>query len=151
MLSYSLGGVIREVLVRMVALMTTILFTHVAVHSVCKSLAIGCLAALVSALAGFITALLASSFEQVTTIQTLILTPLIYVGGVFSPASALPDWAQQLSLANPMFYAVNAFRYGFLGVSDVDFAVSLYVMCTSALLLFVAAVILTSRGVGIRE
>lgn len=150
-LSYVLGGVIRGVLVGTVALTTTILFTLAAVHSLCESLVIGRLAALVSALGGLITALLATSFEQVTTIQTLILTPLIYVGGVFSPASAFPAWAQLLSVANPMFYAVNALRYSFLGVSDVNFAMSLFAMCTSAVLLFVVALMLISRGVGIRE
>jgi ABC-2 type transport system permease protein len=150
-LGYVLGGVIRGVLVGITALMVTILFTHVAVHSVLASVTVVCLAALVSALSGFITALFASSFDQVTTIQTLILTPLMYVGGVFNQVATLPLWMQKLSRANPMFYIVNAFRYGVLGISEVSFSTALLMMCASGFALFVAAVILISRGVGIRE
>jgi len=150
-LGYVLGGMIRGILVGMVALATAMLFTHIKVHSVFTSAAVVCVAALVSALSGFITALFASSFDQVTTIQTLILTPLMYVGGVFNPVATLPNWAQGLSLLNPMFYTVSALRYGFLGISDVNFAMALFTMCASGLTLFVAAVLLIARGVGIRE
>ena len=151
LLGYVMGGVIRGVLVGMAALVTTVLFTHLHVHSVFASVAVVCLAALVSALGGFITALLANSFVQVTTIQTLIITPLMYVGGVFNSIATLPGWAQRLSLANPMFYAVNAVRYGFLGISDVGCGKAVFMMSASGLILYVAAMKLMARGVGIRE
>jgi ABC-2 type transport system permease protein len=115
-----------------------------------RSVSVVCLAALVSALGGFITALFATSFDQVTTIQALILTPLVYVGGVFNSVATLPGWAQRLSLANPMFYTVNAFRNGFLGVSDVGFGTAFFIMCASGLVLFGAALKFVARGVGIR-
>jgi len=150
-LGYVLGGVIRGVLVGTIALLVIVLFTHLDVHSVVISLAVICLAAMVSALAGFITALFASSFDQVTNIQALILTPLMYVGGVFNPVASLPVWMRELSLANPMFYIVNAFRYGVLGISEVSLGTALFIMCASGLALFAAAVVLISRGVGIRE
>ena len=88
---------------------------------------------------------------QVTTIQTLIITPLMYVGGVFNSIATLPGWAQRLSLANPMFYAVNAVRYGFLGISDVGCGKAVFMMSASGLILYVAAMKLMARGVGIRE
>ena len=150
MSGYVIGGVIRGVAVGMIALATTALFTHLHIHSVLASVAVVCLAALLSALCGFITALFANSFDQVNTIQTLILTPLVYVGGVFNSVATLPSWAQRLSLANPMFYAVNALRYGFLGISDVSFAGAFLIMCASGVILFVAALKLTARGTGIR-
>jgi ABC-2 type transport system permease protein len=87
----------------------------------------------------------------VTTIQILILTPLTYLGGVFNSIASLPDWTQELSLVNPMYYMVNAFRYGFLGISDMPVSVAFSVISAFGAVLLVAAVILMARGSGIRE
>lgn len=151
MMGYVTGGVIRGLLVGLAAALTALLFTQLNVHSVFVSMVALVLAALVSALGGFITAMLAKSFEHVTTIQILILTPLTYVGGVFNSISTLPKWAQELSLVNPMFYLVNAFRYGFLGVSDVPVATALFLVCAFGSVLFIAAVRLMARGSGLRS
>jgi ABC-2 type transport system permease protein len=151
MAGYVIGGAIRGLLVGLIALVVTALFTHLRVYSVTESIAVVCIAALVAALGGFITALLANSFEQVTTIQSLILTPLLYVGGVFNPVATLPHGAQQLSLANPMFYLLNAFRWSFLGRSDVSFPLALAIICVSGLALLVAALKLLTRGLDVRE
>ena len=145
------GRAVQHVALGLIALVVTRLFTHLSVYSVTESITVVCLAALASALGGFITALLANSFEQVTTIQALILTPLLYVGGIFNPIATLPHWAQQLSRANPMFYLVNAFRWSFLGTSEVSFPLALAIMCASGLILFVVALKLVTRGLGIRE
>ena len=151
MAGYVVGGMIRGLLVGMAVGLTTLLFTGMDVHSVAVSLAALLLAALVSALVGFITAMLAKSFEHVTTIQILILTPLTYVGGVFSPISTLPNWAQELSLVNPMFYMVNAFRFGFLGVSDVSVSAAFCIVFACGAVSLLAAVALMARGSGMRE
>jgi ABC-2 type transport system permease protein len=151
MAGYVIGGAIRGLLVGLIALVVAALFTHLYVDSITESILVVCLAALAAALGGFITALLANSFEQVTTIQALILTPLLYVGGAFNSVAMLPHWAQQLSLANPMFYLVNAFQWRFLGVSDVSFPLALAIMCASGLTLLVAALKLITRGLDIRE
>jgi ABC-2 type transport system permease protein len=80
-----------------------------------------------------------------------VLTPLTYFGGVFYSVSLLPDWARTLSYANPILYMVNAFRYGFLGVSDVDVRAAFALMVGAAVTLFTAALILMNRGTGIRD
>jgi len=149
MTGYVIGGMIRGCLVGIAAVATTLLFTRLHVHSVFLSVAALLLAALVSALGGFITAMFAKSFDQVATIQTLILTPLMYIGGVFNSVSTLPNWAQKLSLANPMFYIVNAFRYGVLGVSDVPIGTAFSIMVASGFVLFLAAMKLMALGSGI--
>lgn len=151
MLGYVMGGVVRGFLVGAAAAVTTLLILHLHVRSVLVTMAALSLAALVSSLAGFITGLFARSFEQVQMIQGSILTPLMFFGGVFNPVSMLPDWAQKLSLANPMLYMVNAVRYGLLGVSDVPVGLTLAVMCAAAIALFAVAVKLLARGQGIRE
>ena len=68
------------------------------------------------------------NFDQVNWIPTFILTPLTYFGGVFYSVSLLPPWAQKLSYVNPILHMVNAFRYGFLGISDVNVWVAFSLM-----------------------
>ena len=80
-----------------------------------------------------------------------MLTPLTYLGGVFYTIKLLPSWAQTISHANPILYMVNAFRYGFLGVSDVDIRFAYTMMIGAAVALFTANVWLLQRGVGTRE
>jgi len=103
------------------------------------------------ALAGFLNALFAKNFDQVNWIPAFVLTPLTYFGGVFYSVSLLPDWARTLSYVNPILYMVNAFRYGFLGVSDVDVGMAFALMAAAAVVLFTLAVALMNRGTGIRD
>ena len=84
-------------------------------------------------------------------IPAFVLTPLTYFGGVFYSISLLPPWAQQLSYVNPILYMVNAFRYGFLGVSDVHIGVAFALMAAAAVVLFAVCVLLMNRGAGTRE
>lgn len=150
-LGYVAGGMIRGVLVGAVAAVSALFFAHVHVHSAFLSITVLLLAALVSALGGFITAMFAKSFEQVNAIQDFILTPLMYVGGVFNSLAMLPDWAQKLSLVNPLFYVVNGFRYGVLGVSDVPVGAALSIMSGFAIALFLVALKLMAHGSGARD
>jgi ABC-2 type transport system permease protein len=151
MLGYVIGGVLRGVVVGAAAAVTALLFTRLHVEFVLVTVVALTLAALVSSLGGFIAALFAKTFEQVQMIQTSILTPLMFVGGVFNPVSALPAWAQKLALANPMLYMVDAVRYGLLGISDVPVGLSFTLMGALAIVLFLAAVKLLAAGKGIRD
>jgi len=114
-------------------------------------LAAGLLTSVIFALGGFLNALFAKNFDQVNWIPTFILTPLTYFGGVFYSITLLPPWAQQVSYVNPILHMVNAFRFGFLGVSDVNIGIAFTLMAAAAAALFAAAVALMNRGTGIRE
>jgi ABC-2 type transport system permease protein len=109
------------------------------------------LTSIVFALGGFINAIFAKNFDHISWFPTFILTPLTYFGGVFYSILLLPGWAMALSHANPILYMVNAFRYGFLGVSDVNVALAFGIMLGFAAALYTLAVVLMNRGVGIRE
>lgn len=148
---YVVGGVARGFVVGAAAAITTLLFIHIHVRSVLVTCAALSLSALVSSLAGFVTALFAKTFEQVRAIEGLILTPLMFFGGVFNPVSVFPDWAQKLALANPLLYMVNAVRYGLLGISDVPVGMTFVVMGVAAITLFLAGVKLLAHGKGIRD
>jgi ABC-2 type transport system permease protein len=129
----------------------SLLFTHLHVQHLAVILAAVLLTSLSFALGGFLNALFAKNFDQVNWIPTFVLTPLTYFGGVFYSIALLPPWAQRLSFVNPILYMVNAFRYGFLGVSDVDVGVAFTLMTLAAAVLFAVAVTLMDRGTGIRD
>ena len=147
---YVIGGVLRGSMVAAAVTATALLFIPPEIHSIVASGGALLMAALATALLGFITSTFAKSFEHVTTALILIVAPLTYIGGVFTPISTLPEWAQRLSFANPMFYFVNALRFGVLGVSDVpiDLAMSFGFAFVAALL--VAAIMRLRRGSALR-
>jgi ABC-2 type transport system permease protein len=148
---YATGGVLRGVLVGAAVSIVSLLFTHLHVQHLLVVLSALLLTSLTFALGGFLNALFAKNFDQVNWIPSFVLTPLTYFGGVFYSISLLPGWAQSLSYANPILYMVNAFRFGFLGVSDVHVLGAFGLMTLAALTLFAAAVVLMNRGTGIRE
>ena len=148
---YVAGGVVRGLLVGSGVTIVTLLFTHLQVQHALVIVAAVLLSSITFSLGGFLNALYAKNFDQVNWIPTFVLTPLNYFGGVFYSVSLLPAWAQKLSYVNPILYMVNAFRFGFLGVSDVDIWIAFSLMAAAALALFITAVMLMNRGAGIRE
>jgi ABC-2 type transport system permease protein len=148
---YATGGVVRGVLVGLAVTLVSLVFTHLHLHHLLVVLAALLLTSFTFALGGFLNAMFAKNFDQVNWIPTFVLTPLTYFGGIFYSISLLPDWARRLSYANPILYMVNAFRFGFLGVSDVHLGLAFALMAAAALALYALAVVLMNRGTGIRD
>ncbi len=148
---YAVGGLVRGLLVGAAVTIVSLVFTHLHVEHPLLVVAALLLTSLTFGLAGFLNALYAKNFDQVNWIPAFVLTPLTYFGGVFYSISLLPEWARQLSYVNPILYMVNAFRYGFLGVSDVHVGGAFALMAAAAVLLFTLCVKLMNRGSGIRE
>ncbi len=145
------GGMLRGLLVGLVVTVVSLLFTHLVVHHPFFSLAAALLTSASFALGGFINAVFARNFDQVNWIPAFVLTPLTYFGGVFYSITLLPAWAQKLSYLNPILHMVGAFRYGFLGTTDVNVVAAFFFMLLLTLLLFGVAVTLMNRGVGMRD
>jgi len=150
-LGYVAGGMVRGLLVGLIVTIIALFFTHLHVEHLYIVIAAVLLTSVVFALGGFVNAVFAKNFDQITFVPTFILTPMTYLGGVFYSISMLPEWAQTVSKANPILYMVNAFRYGFLGHSDVDIGFSFTIMVLFVVVLFTACVMLMNRGTGIRE
>jgi ABC-2 type transport system permease protein len=150
-LGYVAGGVLRGLLVGLIVSVIALFFTRLHVEHPLIVVAAVLLTSVVFSLGGFVNAVFAKNFDQITFVPTFILTPMSYLGGVFYSISMLPGWAQTVSKANPILYMVNAFRFGFLGHSDVDVGFSFAIMIVSVLVLFAACVLLMNRGTGIRE
>jgi ABC-2 type transport system permease protein len=150
-IGYVMGGVLRGLLVGLVVTIIALFFTRLHVEHLFVVIAAVLLTSVVFSLGGFINAVFAKNFDQISFVPTFILTPMTYLGGVFYSISMLPDWAQAVSKANPILYMVSAFRYGFLGISDVDVGFSFAIMIGAVLVLFAACVWLMNRGTGIRD
>ena len=145
------GGVLRGMLVGLLVTIIALFFTRLEVQHPLITISIVILSSVVFALAGFINAVFARKFDDISIVPTFVLTPLTYLGGVFYSISLLPDFWQKVSLANPILYMVNAFRYGILGTSDIDIGVAYTILLVFVVLLFTASLQLLNRGVGIRE
>ena len=150
-LGYALGGVTRGFLVGTVVTIVSLFFTRLGVLHPLLIVSAAFLTSFVFALGGFINAMLAKNFDQISWFPTFILTPLTYLGGVFYSIRMLPRWALEASHANPILYMVSAFRYGFLGTADIDLRLAYAIMVIAAVGMFSLAVALMNRGVGIRD
>ena len=151
LLGYVGGAVLRGVMVGAIVLCIAMLFTKVRVPHPLVMVSSVLLGAIIFSLAGFINAVYAKKFDDVAIVPTFILTPLTYLGGVFYSVKLLPDWAEAATHANPIFYMVNAFRYGLLGVSDVSMWTAYGLMFGFVAVLGGFALWLLKRGTGMRS
>jgi ABC-2 type transport system permease protein len=148
---YVAGGMLRGLLVGAAVTAVSFFFTRLAVAHVFAIVSAVLLTSMVFSLGGFINALFAKNFDQISWFPTFVLAPLTYLGGVFYSINMLPNWAHVAALANPILYMVSAFRYGFLGTTDVDLWLAYGIMIGAAASMFALAVILLNRGTGIRD
>lgn len=145
------GGIVRGLLVGSVVTGISLLFTDIAVHNLAITLSVYLLTATLFALAGFINAIFADSFDDISIIPNFVLTPLSYLGGIFYSVSMLPDIWQTISLANPVLYMINAFRYGLIGVTDINIEIAFLMTGGFILFLTLLSVFLLHKGIGIKN
>ncbi|GGB41043.1 transport permease protein [Oceanisphaera marina] len=145
------GGVIRGLLVGLIVSLVSLFFVDLHIEHLFSVVVTVFLTAVLFSLAGLLNAIFARSFDDVSIIPTFILTPLTYLGGVFYSISLLPDFWQGVSHINPVLYMVNAFRYGFLGISDVPLTVAYGIIIGFIALFYTAAWYLIHTGRGLRS
>ncbi|MGB5209584.1 MAG: ABC transporter permease [Gammaproteobacteria bacterium] len=145
------GGVVRGLLVGLLVTLIALFFTDLTPVYPFVTVSVVFLTAVVFSLAGFINAVFARKFDDISIVPTFVLTPLTYLGGVFYSIRLLPEFWQQVSLANPILYMVNAFRYGILGVSDISLGRAYLIIFVFIILLYTLALTLLKRGIGTRE
>ncbi len=150
-LGHVLGGVTRGLIVGAVVTVIALFFTRLEVHNPWIAISVVLLTAMVFSLGGLLNAIFAKKFDDVSIIPSFVLAPLTYLGGVFYSVSLLPEFAQRASMLNPILYMINAFRYGVLGVSDIDIATAYGIILLFLVGLFALAMWLINRGTGIRE
>jgi len=147
---YVTTGILRGFLIGIVVSIIALLFTRLHVHHLLLTLGISLLASTLFSIAGFINALYAKKFDDIAFIPTFVLTPLTYFGGVFYSITMLPAFWEKVSHLNPILYLVSMFRYGLLGVSDVNVPAAFLVTVLFTVALYYVALRLLKRGTGLR-
>tara|TARA_R110001592_G_scaffold38609_2_gene127288 strand:+ start:1476 stop:2249 length:774 start_codon:yes stop_codon:yes gene_type:complete len=151
LLGYVIGGVTRGLLVAVVVTIVSLFFTRLHIHSYLVVILIVLMTSILFALAGFINAVYANNFDDISIVPTFVLTPLIYLGGVFYSMDMLPDFWAGVSRLNPLVYVVNAFRYGVLGVSDVSLPFAMGMIAIFTVLAFAFSMHLLNSGKRLRQ
>jgi ABC-2 type transport system permease protein len=145
------GGILRAFLTGILVVAVSLFFTHLVIFNALILLAVAFLTSLMFSLAGIVNAIYAKSFDAISIVPNFVLTPLTYLGGVFYSINLLPPFFAKLSLANPILYMVNAFRYGFLGVSDVPMTHAFAVIIGCTVVLLVWTLMLFRNGAGLKK
>jgi len=148
---YVMGGVGRGLAVGFIVTLLSLGFTNLHIEHVGVTASVILLTAILFSLGGFINAVYATKFDDISIVPTFILTPLTYLGGVFYSISLLPEFWQVISKFNPILYMVNTFRYGILGVSDVSIFFAYSMIIGFIVLLFSFSLHLLNKGQGIRS
>jgi len=148
---YVAGGVARAALVSVIVFIVSLFFTSIAVKHIFIGIFFALLAAILFSLAGLFNAIFAKSFDDISIFPTFVLTPLIYLGGVFYSIQMLPPFWQGISQFNPILYIINGFRYSFLGITDVNPALSMGIILVFIVALTAINWWLLARGTGMKN
>ncbi len=150
-LGFATGGIARGLCVGFAVTIVSMFFTALHIQNILTVVVTALMTAMLFSLAGLVNAIFANSFDDINIVPTFVLTPLTYLGGVFYSISMLPVLWQNVSLANPILYMVNAFRYGVLGVSDIPLSVSYLIICLFIAGLFLLNLYLMKRSTSLRS
>jgi len=151
LLGYVSGGVMRAFVVGVAVFFVTTLFTDIPVYNVWLVILITFLTAFLFSTAGFINAVYAKSFDDINIVTTFVLTPLTYLGGTFYSIDALPQVWQDISVFNPIAYIISSYRLAFLGLEETSIVLSLIIIIALIIILFMLALMILSKGIGIKN
>lgn len=150
-LGFVAGGVARGLTVGLAVTAVSLVFSDLQIHNLAILISVVFLTSVLFSLAGLINGVYANSFDDISIIPTFVLTPLTYLGGIFYSIHLLSDFWQSVSLINPILYMVNTFRYGFLGISDINVTVSYIIISGFIAGLYLLSAYLLKTGYGIRK
>lgn len=151
LMGWSVGGMLRGILIGLIVFGVSFFFTQPDIQHPFIILLFVVLTSLLFAFGGFLNALFATKFDDVSVFPTFVLTPLTYLGGVFYSVGSLPPFWQTVSKFNPIVYIMDGFRYGFYGFSEMNVWASLAVLCVFTLILFFLNLHFLNRGTGLRN
>lgn len=151
LLGYVMGGVARGLGVALIVTVIAMFFTDLEITHYAITISIVVMTSILFSMAGFINAVFANSFDDISIIPTFVLTPLIYLGGVFYSTDLLPEFWAGVSKLNPILYVVNAFRYGVLGISDIDIGWAFVMVGGFTVVAFFYCLHLLNSGTRLRE
>ena len=147
LLGYITGGIVRGVIVGFFVFLTTSFFVDFDIHNIFISIIILILTSTLFSIAGFINAIFAKDFDDISIIPTFILMPMTYLGGMFYSIKILPEFWQNISMFNPIYYMVSGFRFGFFNTDSVNIVNSILVLIVMIIALFLLAIYFMNKEV----
>ena len=150
LLAFSLGGFARGMIVALLTFVASSLLVDLPVEHILVLVPSLFLVGFFFSQLGVLIGVRAEQFDDVAFAQTFVLTPLIFLGGVFYSASLLPEPYETLTHFNPLFYMINLVRYGFVGYTEVSIALSLAALTAATAILFLVNLRLFSKGYRLR-
>ncbi len=145
LLGYVSGGVSRGFAVGLGVSIAMSFFIDFEINNMLIVFIIFLFTSILFSLAGFINAIFAQSFDDISIVPTFILMPMTYLGGIFYNVEILPQFWQNISKFNPIYYMVDSFRLGFLGVSTSEFWISILVLLSIIIVLAIFAFYLLKK------
>lgn len=148
---FIVGGTLRGVVVGILVSIAAMMFSPLAFTNLWGAILVMILTCALFSLAGLINGIYAKSFDGISIIPTFVLLPLTYLGGVFYSVDMLPEFWRNLSLLNPIFYMLNAYRETTIGASDIPFNTSLMIIVGFIIAMTAFCLYLLNKGIGIRR
>jgi ABC-2 type transport system permease protein len=150
LLAFSFGGFARGMIVALLTFIASSLLVDLPVEHILVLVPSLFLVGFFFSQLGVLIGVRAEQFDDVAFAQTFVLTPLIFLGGVFYSATLLPQPYETLTHFNPLFYMINLVRYGFVGYTEVSIALSLAALTLATAVLFLINLRLFSKGYRLR-
>ncbi len=148
---YVAGGSVRGVLIGTIVLIVSAFFAPLPLTHISIIVLFLLLSSILFSLAGLVNGIYAKNFDGITIVPTFVLTPLVYLGGVFYSTNALPAWWKTLTFFDPIFYLINGFRFGFMGIADVSIFLSVGVLLSLIAILVGINWYLIRTGLGLKQ
>jgi ABC-2 type transport system permease protein len=149
--AYVLASIVRGLVVGLGVLVVTVWFVNLEVKAPMWALTFALLGAGLLGALGLLAGIVSEKIDQMAAFQNFVIMPLTFLSGVFYSIHSLPGFWLRLSHANPFFYMIDGFRYGFFGLSDVSPAVSLAVVSASLVAVSLVCLALLKSGYNLRH
>ena len=150
-MAYIIGGTVRGTINGILILLVGVALGDMVVVSPVKTILFIFLVSWAFSSIGLLLGQLSESWDQLATMQNFILTPLSFLGGIFYSIKMLPDWAQSLSLFNPIYYMINGLRFTILGISDSNPSHSFIIAILMTIVFTIASIKLMESGKKIKQ
>ncbi len=150
-MAYIIGGTVRGTINGILIMVVGILIGGMTVENPFQTIAFIFIVSWAFSSIGLLLGQLSESWDQLATMQNFILTPLSFLGGIFYSIKMLPDWAQLLSLFNPIYYMINGLRYTILGISDSNPFYSFLIALLMTLIFTVSSIKVMENGKKIKQ
>ena len=145
------AGVTKTLIVGLIIFITSTFFVDVEVQYPLLMIFLLLLVAFTFALFGFLIGLMSSNFEQMSIIPTLVITPMVFLGGSLYSIDMLPPFWQTITYFNPVVYLINGLRFSFYGVSDFNIWISISSMVGFLMICVTVVSILLKKGYNIKN